>query len=148
MEHGPTWITLQVTAGFSGCLRAPGLEQRTGLRRSTAVPSRVFPRAEWSAQVLRICLGVSQDILSNRRKMFLHWNFQVMFADNDKLSFKNNYDVKQIKTSLPYAFECSYVGCIYVYNVYVVLMDSSLKYYEMLFCVSLLPLFGSLFCLI
>ena len=32
-----------------------------------------------------------------------------------------------------YVFGCSDVGCIYIYNVYVFLMDSSLEYYEVSF---------------
>ena len=29
-----------------------------------------------------------------------------------------------------YVFGCSYVGCVYIYNVYVFLVDSSFEYYE------------------
>ena len=36
-----------------------------------------------------------------------------------------------------YVFGCSYVGCIYIYNVYVFLVDSSFEYYEVTFWVSL-----------
>ena len=35
-----------------------------------------------------------------------------------------------------YVFGCSYVGCIYIYNVCVFLVDSSLEYFEMTFWVS------------
>ena len=41
-----------------------------------------------------------------------------------------------------YVFGCSYVGSIYIYNVYVFLMDSSLEYYEVTFWVSF---YGSFF---
>ena len=41
-----------------------------------------------------------------------------------------------------YVFGCSYVGCIYIYNVCVFLVDSSFEYYEMTFWVSL---YGPLF---
>ena len=39
-------------------------------------------------------------------------------------------------------FGCSYVGCIYIYNVYVFLVDSSFEYYEVTIWVSL---YGPLF---
>ena len=39
-----------------------------------------------------------------------------------------------------YVFGCSYVGCIYIYNVDVFLVNSSLEYYEVTFWVSLLAL--------
>ena len=42
----------------------------------------------------------------------------------------------EVLQDFPYIFGCSYVGCIYVYNVYVFLMDSSLEYYEVSFSVS------------
>ena len=36
-----------------------------------------------------------------------------------------------------YVFGCSYVGCIYIYNFYVFLVDCSFEYYEVTFWVSL-----------
>ena len=47
-----------------------------------------------------------------------------------------------------YVFGCCYVGSIYIYNVYVFLMDFSLEYYEVSFCVSFYDFcFEVLFCL-
>ena len=40
------------------------------------------------------------------------------------------YIILEVLQDFPYIFGCSYVRCIYVYNVYVFLMDSSLEYYE------------------
>ena len=36
-----------------------------------------------------------------------------------------------------YVFGCSYVGCIYIYKVYIFLVDSSFEYYEVTFWVSI-----------
>ena len=57
--------------------------------------------------------------------------------------------LKSSKIFFMYLFQCSFVGCLYMYNVYVFLMDSSFEYYEVTFWVSLYaPSFWSLFCLI
>ena len=42
----------------------------------------------------------------------------------------------EILQDFPYVFVCSYVGFIYIHNVYVFLMDSSLEYYEVTFWIS------------
>ena len=42
----------------------------------------------------------------------------------------------EVLQDFPYIFGCSYVGCIYVYNGYIFLMDTSLNYYEVSFSVS------------
>ena len=45
-----------------------------------------------------------------------------------------------------YVFGCSYVGCIYSYNIYVFLVDSSFEYCEVTFWVSLYgPFLKSIF---
>ena len=41
-----------------------------------------------------------------------------------------------------YVFGCSHVGCIYIYNIYIFLVDSSFEYYEVTFWV---PLYGPSF---
>ena len=47
------------------------------------------------------------------------------------------------------SLRCSYIGCIYVYKSFVILLDYSLKYYVVTLFFSLVwPLFWSLFCLI
>ena len=53
----------------------------------------------------------------------------------------------EVLQDFPYVFWCSYVGCIYIYNVYV-LVDCSFEYDEVTFWVSLYGPFWSLFCLI
>ena len=48
----------------------------------------------------------------------------------------------EVLQDFPYVFGCSYVGCIYIYNVYVFLVASSLEYYEVTFWV---PFYGTFF---
>ena len=53
----------------------------------------------------------------------------------------------EVLQDILYVFGCSYVGSIYIYNVYVFLMDCSLEYYEVTFWVSFYgSFFWSLFC--
>ena len=42
----------------------------------------------------------------------------------------------EVLQAFPYIFGCSYVRCLYVYNVYAFLIVSSLEYYEVSFCIS------------
>ena len=44
-----------------------------------------------------------------------------------------------------YVFECSYVGSIYIWNVYVFLVDSSFGHYEVTFWVSLYGPFSEVY---
>ena len=46
------------------------------------------------------------------------------------------YIFPEVLQGFPFIFGCFSIGCIYVYNVYVFLMDSSLEYTEVFFCVS------------
>ena len=50
---------------------------------------------------------------------FLHWGIKILLYKNADVCIF----LEVVKDS-PYIFGCSYVGCIYGYNVYVFLMDS------------------------
>ena len=65
-----------------------------------------------------------------------------MLFQKKKLKNKIYYNWSVVDTFLEvfqdflYVFGCSYGGCIYIYNGYIFLMDSSLEYYGVTFWVS------------
>ena len=67
-----------------------------------------------------------------------------------KILYYNCVAVNILKSSkiFFYVFGCSYVRCIFIYNFYVFLLDSSFEYYEVTFWVSFYGPFWSLFCVI
>ena len=61
------------------------------------------------------------------------WRWVVKILNYEYIAVDTFLEVLQ---DFPYIFGDSYVGCRHIYNVYVFLIDSSLEYYEVSFCVS------------
>ena len=90
-------------------------------------------------------LYISVKYMSSRalfKPQYLCWYFvwKICFWQwGDKIPYYNCVSVDislVVLQDFPYIFGSSYVGCIYIYYVYVFWMDSSLEYYEVFFWVS------------
>ena len=78
-----------------------------------------------------LCHNVLVDSLFGRSLHYWQWGVKILHYKCVTI-----YIFFEVLQDFPYIFGCSYVGYIYVYNVYVFLINSSLQYYDVSFFVS------------